>query len=112
MKIYHNPKCSKSRQTLQIINDKNIDVDVILYLNNPPNAKELESVLTKLNIAPLELIRKSESIWKDNFKGKSFSDKELIDIMVANPKLIERPIVVARDKAIIGRPPEDVLELL
>ncbi len=80
MKIYHNPRCSKSRQTLQIIQDKNIDIDIILYLKNPPSVEELKFVLTKLGITPMELIRTSKVIWKEKFKGKFLSDDQLVSI--------------------------------
>lgn len=112
LKIYHNPRCSKSRQTLKIIEDKNVDVEIIEYLKNIPSAKELKEILGKLNLKPQDILRKGEAIFKEQFKGKTFSDDEWIDIMLANPKLIERPIVFTKDKAIIGRPPENVLELL
>lgn len=110
--IYHNPRCGKSRNTLAIINDKNIDVDVIEYLKTPPTTDELKAVVKKLGIKPEELIRKGEAVFKENYKGKQLSDDEWIDVMVANPILIERPIVIKGDKAVIGRPPENVLSLI
>ena len=110
--IYHNPRCSKSRQTLAIMNKNNIDVKIIKYLANPPTAEELEDISEKLAISPMDFIRKKESVFTElglnNYKG---SDSELCEIMSNNPKLIERPIVVKGDRAIIGRPPENVLEL-
>ncbi|MGB0886435.1 MAG: arsenate reductase (glutaredoxin) [Chitinophagales bacterium] len=111
LKIYHNPRCSKSRQTLQIIKEKNVEVEIIEYLKDVPNAKELKTVLKKLNLKPQEILRKGEAIFKENFKGKTFSDEEWIEIMIENPKLIERPIVFNKDKAVLGRPPENVIEL-
>jgi len=110
--IYHNPRCSKSRQTLQILEEKNEDISIIKYLEEPPTKKELKQILELLNIKPIALVRKNEQIWKDNFKGKDLSQNEVIDAMIANPKLIERPIVVKNNKATIGRPPENVLNIL
>lgn len=112
MKIYHNNRCSKSRSTLQIIEDKGIDVEIIQYLKTPPTKEELTNILKMLDIPAEKLIRKGEAIFKENFKGKSFSNDEWIDIMIENPKLIERPIVVHNGKAVIGRPPENVNLLL
>jgi arsenate reductase len=112
MKIYHNPRCAKSRQTLALLQDHGIEPEVILYLSAIPSHDELQSLLTKLGISPLQLIRKGEAIWKENFKGKELSDDELIKAMIAHPKLIERPIVVKGQKAVLGRPPENALELL
>ncbi|MCH1437806.1 arsenate reductase (glutaredoxin) [Flavobacteriales bacterium] len=112
MKIYHNPRCAKSRQTLALLQDHGVEPEVILYLSAIPSHDELQSLLTKLGISPLQLIRKGEAIWKENFKGKELSDDELIKAMIAHPKLIERPIVVKGQKAVLGRPPENALELL
>lgn len=112
MKIYHNPRCSKSRQTLAIIEEKVAKVEIVKYLENIPSKEELKDILTKLNISPLQLIRKNEADWKENFKGKDLSDDDIIEAMIAYPKLIERPIVVKDNKAVLGRPPENVLELL
>ena len=112
MKIYHNPRCSKSRNTLSIIQEMGNEVEIIEYLNSPPTAKELEVILEMLNIQPIELIRKNEIIWRENYRGKQMRDDEIINAMRENPKLIERPIVVKNGQAIIGRPPEKVLNLL
>ena len=112
MKIYHNPRCSKSRQTLNLLEENGIQPDIILYLNDTPTKEELASVLEKLGMKASEILRKGEQIFKDNYKGKEFSEEEWLEIMVANPKLIERPIVVKGDKAVLGRPPENVLGLL
>lgn len=112
MKIYHNPRCSKSRETLQIIKDAGVAVEIIAYLKTIPTKDELKLVLMQLNMQPIELIRKGEAIYKEKFKGKGFTDEEWIQIMIENPKLIERPIVIKGNKAIIGRPPETVKELL
>ena len=112
MKIYHNPRCSKSRQTLALLEENNIQPEVILYLKDTPNQKELAALLKKLGIKAFDLIRKGEAIYKEKYKGKTLSDKEWIEAMVAHPKLIERPIVVKGNKAILGRPPANVLTLL
>lgn len=111
MKIYHNPRCRKSRQTLALIQENGITPEIIEYLNLPISTSELASLLEMLNIKPIQLVRKSEQIWKENFKGKDLSDDEILGAMVEYPKLIERPIVVEKRKAIIGRPPENVLSL-
>lgn len=110
--IYHNPRCTKSRQTLGLIEEKGRDFVVKEYLKNPPSKAELKEVIKKLGIKPAELIRKGEPDFKDHFKGKNLSDDEWIDAMVKYPKLIERPIVIEDDKAVLGRPPENVLKLL
>ena len=111
MKIYHNPRCSKSRKTLAIIREKGEEVEIVEYLNNPPNKIELKEVLKKLGMKPGQIIRKGESIYKENYKGKSYTDEEWIEIMANNPILMERPIVVKGNKAVIGRPPENVIDL-
>ena len=111
--IYHNPRCSKSRQTLEILNQQNVDTEIVLYLENPPSAQEVASILQKLGLSSRDIIRKGEEEYKLlNIKDQSLTENELISFMSENPKLIERPIVVKDDKAIIGRPPENVLSLL
>ena len=111
--IYHNPRCSKSRQTLEILNQQDVDTEIVLYLENPPSAKEVASILQKLGLSSRDIIRKGEEEYKLlNIKDQSLTENELISFMSENPKLIERPIVVKDDKAIIGRPPENVLSLL
>jgi arsenate reductase len=112
MKIYHNPRCSKSRQTLSLIKEKGVEVEIIEYLKVIPSEKELRSIIKLLGIKPEKLLRKGEADYKENFKGKTLSDEEWISAMVQYPKLIERPIVVSDNKAILGRPPENVLDLL
>jgi len=112
MKIYHNPRCSKSRQTLNLIKDKGVEVEIIEYLKVIPSEKELRSIIKLLGIKPEKLLRKGEADYKENFKGKTLSDNEWISAMVQYPKLIERPIVVGGNKAILGRPPENILDLL
>lgn len=111
--IYHNPRCSKSRQTLEILNDKGVDVEVVEYLKNPPTKSKLKSILKALNMQPQDIMRKKEAEFKESGLNEAGLTKEQqIEKMVAFPKVIERPIVMAGDKAVVGRPPENVLELL
>ena len=111
--IYHNPRCSKSRQTLAILEEKGVDIDIVEYLNDSPDKKTLASMVKKLGIAPAELLRKGEAVFKElNLKEKLDDDDAILDAMVENPILIERPIVLANNKARIGRPPESVLDIL
>lgn len=112
LQILHNPRCRKSRETLQLIQEAGAEVQIIEYLKDVPSHSELESIIQKLEISPAELLRKGEAIFKEQFKGKTLTDSEWIDVMVNNPKLIERPIVIKGDKAVIGRPPEQVKSLL
>ncbi len=113
VKIYHNPRCTKSRQTLQLLKDRGIEPEVIEYLKTPPNADELADILDKLGIEPRALMRKQEAEYKANGLDNSALDKQsLINGMVNHPILIERPIVLANGKAAIGRPPENVLGIL
>ncbi len=112
IQIFHNPRCSKSRQTLALLAENGVDPEVIEYLTTPPTAAELDTILTKLGKEPLELMRKGEDEFKALVKGKDLNREEMIALMVENPKLIERPIVINGDKAAIGRPPEAVLEVL
>ena len=112
MKIYHNPRCAKSRETLQLIEEKGVDVEVIEYLKTIPSKEELQLLLKKLGLKASEIIRKNEAVFKEKFKGKVLSEEEWVEAMVANPKLIERPIVVKGNQAVLGRPPENVNELL
>lgn len=112
MKIYHNPRCTKSRQTLALIEEKGVHPEIIEYLNDVLTKAELEEIIKLLGIKPEELLRKGEDIYKDEFKGKTLTDEQWIEAMVKYPKLIERPIVIDGKKAVIGRPPENVLKLL
>jgi len=113
IEIFHNPRCSKSRQTLQLLQEQGIEPVVVEYLNTPPTKSRLKAILKMLGMKPRELMRKGEAEYKEqNLKDESLSDEQLIDAMVATPKLIERPIVINGDKAAIGRPPESVLEIL
>lgn len=112
MEIYHNSRCSKSRCTLDIINEKGEDVTIIEYLKTPLDKNKIKELLEKLKMPASDLIRKGEADFKENYKGKTLTESEWIDAMVKFPKLIERPIVVKGNKAVIGRPPEKVLELM
>jgi arsenate reductase len=112
MEIFHNPRCSKSRQTLALLNEKGFDPKVRLYLTEIPTPEELRSILAKLGIKAEELVRKGEQVFKDEYKGKELSENEWVSAMVKHPKLIERPILINKDKAAIGRPPEQVLDIL
>lgn len=111
--IYHNPRCSKSRQTLELLREKGIEPSIIEYLKTPPSAHEIADILAKLGRSPRELMRTKEAEYKEQgLDDSSLDDGALINAMVATPKLIERPIVLAGGKAAIGRPPESVLEIL
>ena len=112
IKIYHNNRCRKSREGLQTVQASEQPYEVIDYISNPLNAKELKELITILGIAAIDLIRKNEAIWKSDFKGKELSDQELIEAMAAHPKLIERPIVIHNNKGVIGRPNERILDIL
>jgi len=112
IQIYHNQMCSKSREGFQIIKESGKEFEVIDYIKNPFNIKELKSVLAKLKIKPAELIRKNEAVWKEKYKNKNLNDEELIEIMIQHPNLIERPIVINGSKAIIGRPPVLIKDIL
>ena len=112
MKIYHNPRCSKSRQGLTILHDAQVEPEIINYIKNPITFTELKDILQKLAIPAIDLVRKNEAIWKENFKNKELSENEVIEAMVTFPKLIERPIVINGEVAVIGRPPEKIKELL
>jgi len=112
MKIYHNPRCSKSRDSFNLLTEKGVVFETIEYLKTPLSKAELQDLLKKLNLKAEALIRKGEAVYKDNFKGKELTEKQWIDAMIKYPKLIERPIVVKGDKAVIGRPIENVIELL
>jgi arsenate reductase len=113
VQILHNPRCSKSRATLQLLNDQGIEPEIILYRDNPPSTKQLTKILGQLNMQPRDLIRKGQSEYKEMaLNNEQLSDAELIAAMIKTPILIERPIVLANGKAAIGRPPESVLNIL
>jgi arsenate reductase len=113
VKIFHNPRCSKSRQTLQLLKDQGVEVEIIEYLKTPPSTSELDDILQKLERQPRDLMRKKEAEYKEAGMDNLDLDRDaLIKGMVDNPRLIERPIVLANNKAAVGRPPEDVLLIL
>lgn len=110
--IYHNPKCTKSRGTLGLLQARGIEPRIVEYLKSPPTAGELRAIVDKLGIRPEELVRKGEDVYKAKYAGKTLTDTQWIDAMVRDPILIERPIVVRGNRAVIGRPPENVQQLL
>ena len=111
--IYHNPRCGKSRETLKLLSENISDenITIVEYLKTNPSEGDIRSILSKLNISAIELVRKKEADFKD-YKNKQLNDEELIALMAKIPKLIERPIVIKGEKAILGRPPENVLKLV
>ncbi|MFQ3213184.1 MAG: arsenate reductase [Marivirga sp.] len=112
MKFYHNPRCGKSRKALQLLQERNAEIQVIEYLKEIPTKVDIKVILKKLGLDALQLVRKNETIYKEQYKGKELGEDEWIDAMIKHPKLIERPILVHNDNAVIGRPPENVLTLL
>ena len=113
IRIFHNPLCSKSRATLALLQERGIEPEITLYLESPPDAGELRLILGQLGMSPRELMRRGEAEFKQQgLDDESLSDDELINAMVSTPRLIQRPIVLAGDRAAIGRPPESVLDIL
>lgn len=110
--IYHNPRCSKSREGLELVKGSGEEYKVREYLKEPVSEEELSSLLEQLGMAPIELVRTEEKIWKENYKGKDLSDDELVRVMTEHPKLIQRPIVVKDQTAVVGRPPSKITELI
>ncbi len=110
--IYHNPRCGKSRSALALLEEKGLQPHIIEYLKTPPAKEELRAILRKLGMKPEQIVRKGEDVYKQKFAGKALTDEQWLDALVKNPILIERPILVKGDKAVIGRPPDNVLELL
>lgn len=111
--IYHNPRCSKSRQTLQLLKEQGIEAHVVAYLDTPLDAAQLQTLLSKLGVGARQLLRKGEDAYREKgLADPTLSEQQLIDAMVAEPRLIERPIVVKGERAVLGRPPENVLELI
>jgi len=106
LQVYHNPRCGKSRNCLAFLENAGKEYEIIKYLEQSPTYNELVALLKKLNLKPIELIRQKEKIWIENYKNKTMTDEDIIEAMVTNPILIERPIVIKDDKAIIGRDPE------
>lgn len=112
-RIYHNPRCSKSRETLALLENQQQDIEIVEYLKTPPTAEELSDILQQLDMQPRQLLRTKETLYKElQLDNNNLSDQELIRAMCDNPKLIERPIVIKNNQAIIGRPPEAVLNIL
>ena len=111
MKIYHNPRCRKSREGVQYLTDKGVKFEIIEYLKDNLSKETIQILLNKLNITALDLIRKNEKIWKENYKDKNLSEKELIEILNREPKLIERPIIEIENLAVIARPKENIDKL-
>jgi arsenate reductase len=112
IKIYHNPRCSKSREGLKILEESGKDFLIVKYLDIPMKKEEIKKVLELLDISAEELIRKNEKVWKENYKDQDLSEEDLLEAMQEHPKLIERPIVVNGEKAVIGRPPEKIKEFI
>ena len=112
MKIYHNPRCRKSREGVKYLESKKINFEVIDYIKNNLSSEQIRNILKKLKLKPIELVRKNEAIWKEKYKAKDFTDDQLIKILSNEPKLIERPIIVSEKLAVIGRPAENIDKLL
>ncbi len=112
IKVYHNPRCGKSREALKYLDEKGLEYEVVEYMKEPLTAGQLEGVLEQLDMNADELIRTNEAIWKEEFKGKELDDEELILAMIEHPKLMQRPIVVKGNKAVVARPAEEIENLL
>ncbi len=112
IQIYHNPRCGKSRNCLAILSEKKVDLCIIKYLETPPTEKEIQELLQKLNLKPIQLVRTKETVWIEKFKNKPLTDELIIKALAAHPILIERPIVIKGDQAIIGRIPEKVQQFI
>jgi len=112
IKIYHNPRCSKSREGVSLLESSGKEFEVITYLDDPISEVKLKEIIGLLGIKPIDLVRKNEAIWKSNYKGKDLTDDTIISAMVNNPKLIERPIVVNGKQSVIGRPPIKILNII
>ena len=111
IRIYHNSRCSKSRETLDLLKSSELDFEIVEYLKEKLTKNQIQVLINKLGLKPLELVRQNEAIWKENFNNKVLTNNEIVEILSKNPKLIERPIVESNNKAIIGRPPENVFSL-
>lgn len=112
IRIYYNPRCSKCRDTVALVTERGYATELIEYLVTPPGKEELHQLLQQLGMKPLELIRKGEEVFKQNYAGRTLGDEEWLEAMIAHPVLIERPVVVRGDRAVVARPPEKVLALL
>lgn len=110
--IYHNPRCRKSRETLKLIEDSGEDFQIVKYLENPPSKDKLRELIQKVNLPFEYFIRRNEAIFKENYKNSDLTEEQWLDVLVENPKLIERPIVEKGENAVLGRPPENVKQLL
>lgn len=110
--IYHNARCSKSRSACEIVAGRGIEAQIVEYLKTPPSKEDLRALLKKLGMKAAELVRRGEDVFEENYAGKTLDDEQWLDALVAHPILIERPIVVFGDRAVVARPPEKVLELL
>lgn len=110
--LFHNPRCGKSRDALKLLQEAGVDVEIVEYLKTPPSAAQLEAILKKLGMKPEQLLRKGEAIYKEQYAGRTLNNAEWIAVMVEHPILIERPIFVKGDKAVVGRPPENVAKLI
>lgn len=111
-KIYHNPRCGKSRATLALLRENGIEPQIVEYLKQPPSASELRAILSALGMKPEQLVRRGEDVFKTTYAGKTLTDAQWIDVLVEHPILIERPIVVSGKRAVVGRPPENVMQLI
>ena len=111
IKIYHNPRCRKSREALHYLEDSGRDFEVVLYLKESISISELSDLLAKLDMSPIDLVRKEESLWKTQYRDKNLSDLALIDLMIQEPRLMQRPIIVSGNKAIVARPLETIKQL-
>ena len=110
--LYHNPRCSKSRSALALLQGKGIEPVIVEYLKNPPTRAELTALVKKLGMKPEAIVRTGEDVYKEKYKGKAMSDAQWLDALAANPILIERPIAIKGDRAVMGRPPENILTLV
>ena len=112
IQVFHNPRCTKSRECLAFLENSDKEYEVIKYLETSPTFDELSDIIKKLNVKPIELVRQKEPLWIEKFKSKKLSDKQIIEAMIANPILIERPIVINGDKAMIARPLEKAVAII
>lgn len=112
MKVYHNPRCTKSREALKYLDDKGVSYEVVEYMKDPLRPEEIEDMLDALGMSAMDLIRTNEAEWKDNFKGKELDEDELILAMIEYPKLMQRPVVMSADKAVVARPADEIDKVL
>tara|TARA_B100001758_G_C18281156_1_gene541715 strand:- start:548 stop:898 length:351 start_codon:yes stop_codon:yes gene_type:complete len=112
MKIYHNPRCTKSRNALKLIQEKGFDIEIVEYLKTPLNTNELSSIIKLLGLTPIEIVRKNEEVFKKEFKGKDLTEEQWLKALISNPKLIQRPIITTQKKGIIGRDENELSKFL